>query len=166
MKAIYFNVVSIQRISQHTVTDEHVSVGSSYMEPIFNIGVVNDGDSNTFKIIQNGKILHEEEELEWAVEGLMKTLVPALKLNEGEAADIAQILQIQDDADYVLDRDVWVYEVGNGGEILAEESAENVLLVNVYPFYNTTVEMDHDAGTAGDDDCVERHEFCGLRFCR
>ncbi len=119
--------------------------------------------NHTSTRFESKKKIEESDSIDELGNLVMKHLQKFDAFSKDEVEDLLQILGVQDDADYDFDSGVWLYNVGNGGEILegGDRSFDKGLVVNVMPVYDTPI--DEYGEYDSDIEPADRDEFCGLR---
>jgi hypothetical protein len=158
--------IFVQRIPQDQDYGEYLAASNGSIDgPLFSVAIAHTtkDDEPYFYAYRDQKVIEESDDLGEIGDLVMEHLKKFDKFSKDEEADLLQIICIQDDADYDLDSDAWLYSVGNGGEVLegGDKSFDRGLVVNVMPIYDTPIsesgEYDPDVQPA------DHHEFCGIR---
>jgi len=158
----------------YKLTAMRIPAGQNYDDPIsavngnvegekFHVSIVHTekDDDSYYYVFKDGAVIIEGTDLDDVGNKVIDKIQEKLSVTDDDALnDLGQIVCMQDDADYDLDEDYWTFTVGNIGEVVADDRFNNGLLINLTPFYDTTI---NEAGECDDDDASEDHEFCGAR---
>ena len=156
--------IAVQRIPAGCDYDDYLAANNGSIDgPVFSVAVahVTKDDEPYYVAFCQSKII-ESDDLDQIGDLVMQHLKEFSQLTKTEEQDLQQIFCIQEDADYDLDREKWLYYIGNSGEISGgDDSFDGGLIVNVMPVYNTPIT--EQGSYDSDVQPADEHEFCGLR---
>ena len=156
----------VQRIPVGQDYSESVSASNGTISgPDFCIGIAHNDDGNpTYLAIQNGAVVAQGDALDAVASKVVKLLKAVIPVTSDEASDLVTIFSADDETEWDLDEDEWMYRIGWGGEVPdADSSFDGGLAVSFSVVENTAISVAGYGEPDPDDDYSDRSEFGGLR---